>query len=85
MLTMLATSAQTITFTHGDKGNGKGYQPTRLVVDKADAAGVYYSVEPDLNAFSKVKGVVVREVNLEYKELRSVDIPNTKDNGIMHV
>lgn len=85
MLAMSMTTAQTITFTQGDKGNGSGYQPTMLVVDKADADGRYYSVEPDLNAFSKIKGVMLREVDLNYKEYQCVKIDNTKGCGIMHV
>ena len=85
ILVMSAASSQNITFTQGDKGNGKAYQPAMLVVDKADVDGHYYSVEPDLNAFSKVKGVLVREVDINYKETNSVAIPNTKSNGIMHV
>lgn len=83
VLVMSAASSQNITFTQGDKGNGKAYQPTLIKIDKADADGLYYSVEPDLNAFSKVKGVLVREVDVNYKETRSVAIPNTKSNGIM--
>ena len=76
--------AQNITFTHGDKGNGKGYQPTMIRLDKGDATDVYYSVEPELNAFSRTKGILVREVNLNYKESKSVSVPNTKDCGILH-
>ena len=85
---MLATSmamAQTFTFKQGDKGNGKAYQPTLICLDKADAADRYYSVEPDLNAFSKVKGIMVREVDMEYKEYKCVKIDNTKGYGIKHV
>lgn len=76
--------AQNITFTHGDKGNGKGYQPTMICLDKGDATDVYYSVEPELNAFSRTKGILVREVNSNYKESKSVSVPNTKDCGILH-
>lgn len=76
--------AQNITFTHGDKGNGKGYQPTMIRLDKGDASDVYYSVEPELNAFSRTKGILVREVNSNYKESKSVSVPNTKDCGILH-
>ncbi len=76
--------AQNITFTHGDKGNGKGYQPTMIRLDKGDATDVYYSVEPELNAFSRTKGILVREVNSNYKESKSVSVPNTKDCGILH-
>ena len=66
---MFATAtAQSITFKQGENGNGKAYQPTLIRLDKADAEGRYYSVEPDLNAFSKVKGIIVREVDMEYKE-----------------
>lgn len=85
MFMMYAASSQNITFRQGDNGNSKGYQPTLIRLDKADAEGRYYSVEPDLNAFSKVKGIMVREVDINYKETKSVAIPNTKSNGIMHV
>lgn len=84
MLAMAAATAQSITLTHGDKGNGKGYQPALLLVDKGDAEGVYYSVEPELNAFSKVKGIMVREVNMNYKESKSVSFVDTKDCAIVH-
>ncbi len=77
-------TAQNITFKQGDNGNSKGYQPTLIRLDKADAEGRYYSVEPDLNAFSKVKGIMVREVDMEYKEYKCVKIENTKGYGIMH-
>lgn len=85
MLSVAVVAAQNITFTQGDKGNGKGYQPTLLRVDKAIADGHYYSVEPDLNAFSKVKGILVREVDINYKEVRSVEVPNCKGANIYHV
>lgn len=85
MLSVAMVSAQDITIKAGEKGNSKGYQPTMIVIDKADAEGRYYSVEPDLNAFSKVKGVMVREVDMDYKEYQKVAIANTKGNGIMHV
>ncbi len=82
---MFATAtAQSITFKQGENGNGKAYQPTLIRLDKADAEGRYYSVEPDLNAFSKVKGIMVREVDMEYKEYKCVKIENTKGYGIMH-
>lgn len=84
ILVMSAASSQNITFRQGDNGNSKGYQPTLIRLDKADAEGRYYSVEPDLNAFSKVKGIMVREVDMEYKEYKCVKIENTKGYGIMH-
>ena len=84
MFVMYAASSQNITFRQGDNGNSKGYQPTLIRLDKADAEGRYYSVEPDLNAFSKVKGIMVREVDMEYKEYKCVKIENTKGYGIMH-
>ena len=85
LVAMSAVTAQTITFSQGEKGNSGGYQPTLINIDKADAEGHYYSVEPDLNAFSKVKGILVREVDMNFKEQRSVAVPNSKDNYIHHV
>ena len=82
---MSAVTAQTITFSQGEKGNSGGYQPTLINIDKADADGLYYSVEPDLNAFSKVKGILVREVDVNFKEQRSVSVPDSKGARIYHV
>lgn len=84
MFAMSMATAQTINFVHGEDGNSVGYQPTQILLDKADAEGIYYSVEPDLNIFSKVKGIMVREVNREYKESKCVKIDKTKAYGIMH-
>ena len=84
MFAMSMATAQTINFVHGEDGNSVGYQPTQILLDKADAEGIYYSVEPDLNIFSKVKGIMVREVNREYKETKCVKIDKTKAYGIMH-
>ena len=84
ILAMSTVTAQNISFKQGDNGNGKAYLPTLIKIDKADADGRYYSVEPDLNAFSKVKGIMVREVDMEYKEYNCVKIENTKGCAIMH-
>ena len=84
MFAVYTVSAQNIKFIQGEEGNGVGYQPTQILLDKADAEGMYYSVEPDLNIFSKVKGVMVREVDREYKESKCVKIDNTKAYSIMH-
>ena len=52
ILAMSTVTAQNISFKQGDNGNGKAYLPTLIKIDKADADGRYYSVEPDLNAFT---------------------------------
>lgn len=82
---MTAATAQNITFKQGDSGNGKAYLPTLIRLDKADVDSLYYSVEPDLNAFSKVKGIMVREVDINYKEYKCAKIENTNGYGILHV
>ena len=77
--------AQTVKFRVGEKGNSKGYQPSMIVVDRSDTEGLYLCVEPDLNAFSKVKGIVVREVDIDYGEHRRLHIDNSKGAGIAKV
>jgi len=84
MFAVSMATAQNINFVQGESGNSVAYQPTKILLDKADAEGMYYSVEPDLNVFSKVKGIMVREVNREYKESKCVKIDKTKAYGIMH-
>lgn len=83
LLLTTTVTAQNITFKAGDKGNSKAYLPSLLCVDKADAEGIYYSVEPELNAFHKTKSIVIREVDFNYKETRSVDIAETKGSDIV--
>ena len=88
LVAILATTtvtAQNITFRHGEKNNSKGYQPTLISLEKGMTNGHYYSIEPDLNAFSKVKGIMVREVDIDYKEFKKVVIENTNECGIMHI
>lgn len=84
MLAMATSSAQDINCTVGDKSNSKGYQPTMILVDKADADGMYYTVEPDLNLFSKVMGIVVREVDFNFKEANRAAIENSKGADILY-
>ena len=76
-------SAQNITFRQGDNGNSKGYQPSLIRLDKADAEGRFYSVEPDFNAFHQIKGIMVREVDINFSESRNIDIANTKGSEIV--
>lgn len=78
-------TAQDITLSVANKANNKGYQPTMILVDKADAEGRFYSVEPDVNAFSKLKGVLVREVDRDYAEIRRIEVPGAKGSSIYHV
>ncbi len=85
LLLTFSVSAQNISLTVGEKGDSKGYQPTMLHIDKADVEGHYYSVEPELNAFSKVKGISIREVDLDFTEIHSVSVPEAAGCFIYHV
>lgn len=76
--------AQNITFTHGDKTNGKGLVPSDIIIDKGDAEDVYYSIEPELTILGGIKSVMVREVNLNYKESKCLKIANTKHFDVLH-
>ena len=77
-------AAQNITLAVGEKSHKKGYIPTLLLVDKADAEGHYYSVEPSLTATRKVKCIQVREVDMNYKGLRSVSVNDSKGCRVVH-
>ena len=70
--------AQSIQFKQGDKSNKKAYLPEAIHIVEAQQDGLLLVVEPDLNAFSVTKAIKVRLCDMEWKDTKSLIIPDTK-------
>lgn len=70
---------QGYTFTQGGKGSLKTHIPSTVTLMAADNPNEYYTVEIDgVGINYKVRSWKVRHVDMNYKELRGVKIPDVK-------
>ena len=78
-------SAQRIQFHQGEKSHKKAYIPQAIHIEEATQEGLLLVAEPDLNAFSVAKAIKVRLCDMEWKDEKSVLIPDTKKYSIKSV
>ena len=87
LVAILATTtvtAQNLTFTSGKKPDTKCLSSSYIHLQKGLSEGRYYAIEPNLNPFGKTKHLLVREVDINFKEYQSLEIENTKGCEILY-
>lgn len=73
---------QTFQFQQGKKSNNKAYVSNVIRLLPSNTEGQVFVVEPDFNAFRKVKCIKASFVDMDWKASISVKLPNSKDNTI---
>lgn len=84
-----ALTAQDIEFRMGEKTNKKAYQASMIQIAEGMQEGQLLVVEPELKAVAvggytsnSVKALKVRLCDMEWQDVKSVTLPNTKKYGI---
>ena len=90
LLAATAALGQEYTLIQSDEvGNKRGYMVGDNIVEKGDLDDQFYTVELRLpiaySGIPKPKGLLVREVNRDYKEKRSLELDDTKGANILYV
>ncbi len=82
-------TAQEIEFRMGEKTNKKAYQASMIKIAEGTQEGQLLVVEPNLNALAvggyttkSVKSLKVRLCDMDWNDIKSVTIPNTKKYGV---
>ena len=82
-------TAQDIEFRMGEKTNKKAYSTSMIKIAESAQEGQLLVVEPELKAVAvggytsnSVKALKVRLCNMEWQDIKSVTLPNTKKYGV---